>query len=33
MKNGYKVLVIWDYELKNLENVKNKILEFEGDMV
>jgi G:T-mismatch repair DNA endonuclease (very short patch repair protein) len=33
MKNGYKVLVIWDYELKNLENVKNKILEFEGDIV
>jgi len=24
---GYKALIIWDYELKNLENVENKIRE------
>jgi very-short-patch-repair endonuclease len=30
-KEGYDVLVIWDYELKNIENVKNKIIEFNGE--
>ena len=29
MKEGYETLIIWDYELKNIEKVKNKILKFE----
>lgn len=27
-KAGYKTLIIWQYELKDLDNLKNKILEF-----
>ena len=30
-KEGYKTLVIWDYELRNLEKLKGKILEFERE--
>ena len=25
---GYSCLVIWDYELKNLDKAKNKLIEF-----
>ena len=28
-KYGYKTLIIWEYELKNLDKVKEKILKFE----
>lgn len=30
VKCGYKVLIIWDCELKDLELLKNKIMEFEN---
>jgi len=29
MKYGFQMLPIWDYELKNPEQVKQKILEFD----
>ena len=28
-KNGYKTLIVWDHELKNLEKVKDKIILFQ----
>ena len=30
-KLGYKALIIWDYELKNIDNVSIKIINFNGD--